>query len=161
MIFREIADLAQSLAPDQRLMGLDLGSKTIGMAVADPGHRVASPVGTIRRKKFTIDVQALATAMTERNAGGLIIGLPLNMDGGEGPRCQATRAFARNLEGAAVVLGAEPKIVFWDERLSTQAVDRMMIEQADLSRAKRAAAIDQMAAAYILQGALDALARGR
>lgn len=133
------------------LFGLDLGEKTIGIAVCDPDRRVATPVETIRRRKFTPDVEQLAKLAEERNVVGLIFGLPLNMDGTEGPRAQSTRAFARNL----------PRILplpcaFWDERLSTAAMDRDLIA-LDTSRAKRAEKIDEMAATFILQGAIDRL----
>jgi putative Holliday junction resolvase len=137
------------------LIGLDLGTKTIGVAVSDPDRRVAAGVETIVRKNFTKDAARLLALATERAAVGLVLGLPINMDGSEGPRAQSTRAFARNL-----VKLTELPIAFWDERLSTAAVERELIA-ADASRAKRAAVIDQHAAAYILQGALDRLARLR
>lgn len=131
--------------------GLDLGTKTIGVAVSDGLRSVASPLLTIRRRKFGLDAQALLAIVAERDLRGLILGLPMNMDGSEGPRCQSTRAFARNLENLT-----DMPISFWDERLSTVAAERAMLE-ADLSRAKRAEAIDHVAAAFILQGALDRL----
>jgi len=134
------------------LLGLDLGSKTIGVAVSDPDRRLAAGVETIARKNFTADAQRLLALAAERNAVGLVLGLPVNMDGSEGPRAQSTRAFARNL---AKLTGLP--IALWDERLSTAAVERAMIA-IDISRTKRAAVIDQHAAAYILQGALDRLA---
>jgi putative holliday junction resolvase len=158
MAIRNPQELKARLARGQRLLGLDLGEKTIGVAVSDPGLRVAAAVTTIRRTKFAQDTAALAQIMRERSIGGLVIGLPINMDGSEGPRCQSVRQFAQNLLNRADILGVEPEITFWDERLSTAAVQRMMIEQADLSRKRRAEAVDKMAAAYILQGALDALA---
>ncbi len=134
-------------------MGLDLGSKTIGLALGDSDHKIATPFDTIRRKKFGVDAAALADILKAENIGGLVMGLPLNMDGSEGPRVQATRAFLRNLEN----LPDFPKlpILLWDERLSTAAVERTLLE-ADTSRAKRAEVIDKMAAAFILQGAIDA-----
>jgi len=135
------------------LIGLDLGSKTIGVAASDPDRRLAAPVETISRKRFAADAARLIALARERSAVGFVLGLPLNMDGSEGPRAQATRAFARNL--AALT---DLPIAFWDERLSTAAVERALIE-ADASRAKRKAVIDQHAAAYILQGALDRLRR--
>lgn len=153
MIHDNIAELVERLDPGQRLFGLDLGAKTIGIAIGDPGHRVASPLTTLARGKFRADAAALFGLMATRAAGGLVIGLPRNMDGSEGPRCQSTRQFAANL----LALRDMP-ILFWDERLSTLAVERAMIA-ADLSRAKRAARIDQAAAAFILQGALDSLKR--
>ncbi len=149
--------LAASRAPGTGLLGLDLGTKTIGIAIADPALRVASPLETIKRKKFGADAERLKTIMDERRIGGLVLGLPLNMDGSEGPRCQATRAFARNLQTSALWPDGHPLIALWDERLSTAAVQRAMIDEADLTRRKRAQAVDMLAAAYILQGALDAL----
>jgi putative Holliday junction resolvase len=149
-----LAELAGRLAPGQRLLGLDLGAKTIGLAISDSALKVASPLETLRRGKFTQDAQALACLCAERQVGGLVLGLPVNMDGSEGPRCQSVRQFAANL---AEVAGLTLPIAFWDERLSTAAVERLLIEEADMSRKRRAAVVDKMAAAYILQGALDAL----
>ncbi len=133
------------------LIGLDLGTKTIGVAASDPDRRLAAPVETIAREKFGADARRILALAAERNAAGFVLGLPINMDGSEGPRAQSTRAFARNL--AALT---ELPIALWDERLSTAAVERALIA-ADASRAKRKAVIDQHAAAYILQGALDRL----
>jgi putative Holliday junction resolvase len=135
------------------LLGLDLGTKTIGVAASDPDRRLASGVETIARKAFTADAARIAELAAERSVVAFVLGLPINMDGSEGPRAQSTRAFARNLAR----LTALP-IALWDERLSTAAVERALIV-ADVSRKKRAAVIDQHAAAYILQGALDRLAR--
>jgi putative holliday junction resolvase len=135
------------------LIGLDLGSKTIGVAVSDPDRKLAAGVKTIARKNFSADAKRLFELTAERRAVGLVLGLPINMDGSEGPRAQSTRAFARNLAKLT-----ELPIALWDERLSTAAVERELIT-ADASRAKRAAIIDQHAAAYILQGALDRLAK--
>jgi len=148
-----LAELRGALAPRQRLLGLDVGQKTIGLAVSDSDFRVATPVDTIRRTKFAADAARLAQLVAERDIGGLVIGLPINMDGSEGPRCQSVRQFAANLLQRVAL-----PIAFWDERLSTAAVTRAMIEQ-DVSRARRAKSVDKMAAAYILQGALDALTR--
>ena len=143
---------AAALMPERgSLLGLDLGTKTIGVAVSDPDRKLAAPVLTIARARFASDAERLLELAAERRAVGFVLGLPLNMDGGEGPRAQATRAFARNL----AKLTALP-IALWDERLSTAAVERVLIE-ADASRRKRKAVIDQHAAAYILQGALDRL----
>jgi len=145
---------AAALLPKRgALIGLDLGSKTIGVAVSDPDRRLAAPVETISRKRFTLDAERLLALAGERQAVGLVLGLPVNMDGTEGPRAQSTRAFARNLAKLT-----ELPIALWDERLSTVAVERALIA-ADASRAQRKAVIDQHAAAYILQGALDRLAR--
>ena len=148
-----LTDLAASLPRGARLVGLDLGTRTIGMAVSDPGRTLASPIGTIRRTKFTPDAKALLALMDERQATALVIGLPVNMDGSEGPRCQSVRAFASDLMRLR-----DLPIAFWDERLSTMAVERAMLS-ADVSRSKRAQAVDSAAAAWILQGALDALSR--
>ena len=148
-----LIDLYARLPRFARLVGVDPGAKTIGVAVSDVERRIASPVETIRRVKFTPDAEKLLALAKKLEAVALIVGLPLNMDGTEGPRAQATRAFARNLDK----MGAPP-ILFWDERLSTAAVTRSLIEQ-DASRARRADVVDRMAAAYILQGALDFMAR--
>ncbi|HEX2448258.1 MAG TPA: Holliday junction resolvase RuvX [Methyloceanibacter sp.] len=148
-----IEDLPPLLAADARLLGLDVGTKTIGMALSDVTRSVATPYHTVRRTKFSEDVSAIEAAIEEHDIGGVVIGLPLNLDGSEGPRVQSTRAFARNLAARIAV-----PILFWDERLSTAAVERHLIE-ADASRKRRAEVIDRMAAAYILQGALDRLKR--
>jgi len=146
-------EVAPLLPARGALIGLDLGSKTIGVAASDPDRRLAAPVETVRRKRFSLDAARLLELAGERGAAGFVLGLPLNMDGSEGPRAQATRAFARNLAR----LTALP-IALWDERLSTAAVERALIS-ADVSRARRKAVIDQHAAAYILQGAIDRLQR--
>ncbi len=145
-------DIAEAFGARGALLGLDLGTKTIGVATSDPDRKLATGVETIARKNFTADAQRLLTLAAERAASGIVLGLPVNMDGSEGPRAQSTRAFARNLAKLT-----ELPIAFWDERLSTAAVERELIA-ADVSRAKRAAVIDQHAAAFILQGALDRLA---
>jgi putative Holliday junction resolvase len=152
VIFEEIADFAAALPAQGALAGLDLGTKTIGVAVSDTSRRVASPLTTIRRRKFTLDAEALLALVAERAIVGLVLGLPRNMDGSEGPRAQSTRAFARNL--ARLV---DLPITFWDERLSTVAAERALLE-ADASRRRRGEVIDHVAAGYILQGALDRLA---
>lgn len=146
-----LVEVAKAWPPRGALLGLDLGTKTIGVAVSDADRRVAAAVETIQRTTFTKDAARLAILADERRAVGIVLGLPLNMDGSEGPRVQATRAFARNLAR----INALP-IGLWDERLSTAAVERQLIE-ADVSRAKRAKSIDQHAAVFILQGALDRL----
>jgi putative holliday junction resolvase len=151
MAVRKLADLPARLAPESRLLGLDLGTKTIGLALSDVRRTIATPMETITRSRFTRDAERLAAIVAEHGVGGLVIGLPVNMDGTEGPRCQSVRQFAAN-----VLERMEMEIAFWDERLSTAAVTRAMIE-ADLSRARRRQAVDKMAAAYILQGALDFL----
>jgi putative Holliday junction resolvase len=148
-----LVDLAPLLPFRGSLMGLDLGTKTIGVASSDPDRRLAAGVETIARKTFSADAKRLMELAAERKTTGFVLGLPINMDGSEGPRAQSTRAFARNLSRLT-----ELPIGLWDERLSTAAVERDLIE-ADVSRRKRAAVIDQHAAAYILQGALDRLQR--
>lgn len=151
----DLQALAAALAPGRRLLALDLGEKTIGMAISDAGLTIASSIGTIQRRKFTLDAQELLRIVDERGIGGLVIGLPVNMNGSEGPRCQSVRQFAANLREIRAI-----PVAFWDERLSTAAVERAMIA-ADLSRKKRKKAVDTAAAAFILQGALDALAFAR
>ena len=151
MICERIEYLAAALPRTGALAGLDLGTKTIGVAVSDGLRRVASPLTVIRRAKFTLDAAALLKIAGDRGLAGLILGLPRNMDGTEGPRAQSTRAFARNLERMTPL-----PIAFWDERLSTVAAERALLE-ADTSRKRRAEVIDQVAAGYILQGALDRL----
>ena len=153
MIHEEIEAFAAALPAAGALAGLDLGDKTIGVAISDARRGVATPVSTIRRKKFGADADALLSLLGEREAVGMVIGLPFNMDGSEGPRCQSTRAFARNLSRLT-----ELPITFWDERLSTVAAERALLE-ADASRRKRGEVIDHVAAGFILQGALDRLAR--
>lgn len=154
MPIRNPAELAALLGRNQRLLGLDVGTKTIGLALSDVSLTIATPFDTIRRTKFTQDAKELMQVVDRQDVGGLVIGLPISMDGSEGPRCQSTRQFAANL----LALRDLP-VAFWDERLSTAAVTRTLLE-ADASRRRRAEVVDKMAAAYILQGALDALRRG-
>ncbi|MFW8636829.1 Holliday junction resolvase RuvX [Cribrihabitans pelagius] len=149
MIHDAFEDFAAALPPMSALMGLDLGTKTIGVAVSDGLGTVATPLETVKRKKFTLDSARLLEIAAARGLGGILLGLPRNMDGSEGPRCQSTRAFARNLSKLA-----ELPIGFWDERLSTVAAERALLE-ADTTRKRRAEVIDHVAASYILQGALD------
>lgn len=151
MICAEIHAFAAALPAKGAIAGLDLGDKTIGVAISDLRRSVASPIETIKREKFTLDAGRLLALLTARDVGAILLGLPLNMDGSEGPRVQSTRAFARNLERLTPM-----PISFWDERLSTVAATRAMLE-ADLSRKQRAQRVDNVAAAYILQGALDRL----
>lgn len=155
MAIRNPADLQQALTAGQRLMGLDVGEKTIGVAVSDTTLFIATPVETLRRGKFAADAERLKALVAIHKVGGIVVGLPVNMDGTEGPRCQSVRAFANNLLGKI-----DLPLAFWDERLSTAAVTRTMID-ADLSRARRAELVDKLAAAYILQGLLDRLRAGR
>ncbi|WP_339109439.1 Holliday junction resolvase RuvX [Thioclava sp. GXIMD4216] len=152
MIFEDITEFAAALPRMGSILGLDLGTKTIGVAGSDMLRSVASPILTIKRTKFTADAEALFRIVAERETCAIILGLPMNMDGSEGPRAQSTRAFARNIARMQ-----DLPIGFWDERLSTVAAERAMLE-ADLSRAKRAERIDNVAASFILQGALDRLA---
>jgi len=148
-----LAEAALHLPARGTLIGLDLGTKTIGVATSDPDRKLATAVETLARKTFTVDAARIIALAAERSAVGFVLGLPINMDGSEGPRAQSTRAFARNLAKLT-----ELPIALWDERLSTAAVERELIA-ADVSRKKRAAVIDQHAAVFILQGALDRLAR--
>jgi putative Holliday junction resolvase len=152
MVFQSLSELIKYLPKKSRLLGLDVGRKTIGLAVSDSDMKIATTVGTIRRSKFTKDVENLDAIITERQVNGLVLGLPISMDGNEGPACQSVRQFAVNLDNIL-----EIGITFWDERLSTSAVERLLIKEADLSRNRRSEIIDKMAAAYILQGALDSL----
>ena len=152
MICPGITEFAAALPPFRAICGLDLGDKTIGVAVSDLRRGISTPIEVIRRTKFTEDAAKLLAILTARNIAGISLGLPLNMDGSEGPRVQSTRAFARNL-----IRLTDLPITFWDERLSTVAATRALLE-ADTSRKRRAEVIDQVAAGYILQGALDRLA---
>ncbi len=148
----DILDFKSALPSGRPVVGLDPGEKTLGVAMSDVTLSIASPLIVIRRAKFTQEAEELFQVMDERGACGAVIGLPVNMDGSEGPRCQSNRALGRNL-----LRLRDLPIAFWDERLSTAAVQRMLTSEADLSRAKRAAVVDRAAAAYILQGALDRL----
>ncbi len=149
-----LPELSERLKRDERLLGLDVGTKTVGLALSDVMRRIATPLETIRRTKFSADAARLLELARQHGVGGFVIGLPVNLDASEGPRAQSTRAFARNL-GALTEL----PMAFWDERLSTAAAERALLE-ADTSRKRRAEVIDKMAAAYILQGALDRLNYG-
>jgi putative Holliday junction resolvase len=149
----EINEIKFHLKKGERLLGLDLGSKTIGLALSDIRLTIASPMETIKRKKFTQDAERLLTIIKEQNVGGLVLGLPKNMDGSEGPRCQSTRQFAKNMAEKTDI-----PISFWDERLSTIAVTRTLIE-ADASRKRQGELVDKLAASYILQGVLDNLSK--
>jgi putative Holliday junction resolvase len=148
-------ELGATVPPGKRLLGLDLGTKTIGLALSDATLTIATAMGTLAKAKFTADAAEIARLVAEHDVGGIVIGLPVNMDGSEGPRAQSARQFAANLAGRVPV-----SIALWDERLSTAAVTRTLIE-ADASRHRRRALTDKLAAAYILQGALDYLARRR
>lgn len=152
MITASASEFRETLPAGGRLLGLDLGTKTIGTALCDAGWTFASPAALIRRRKFTQDKAALVELIAAQKVAGIVLGLPLNLDGSESPRSQSTRAFARNITDLGPIL-------LWDERWSTVAVERVMIEQ-DMSRAKRAERIDSLAAAHILQAAIDALTAG-
>ena len=151
MIHDDVSAFAAALPRMRALIGLDLGDKTIGVAVSDSMLSVATPLETVRRRKFTLDAARLAELIAARSIGGIVLGLPRNMDGSEGPRCQSTRAFARNFTRLTPL-----PLIFWDERLSTVAAERALLE-ADTSRRRRAEVIDHVAAGYILQGLLDRL----
>ena len=156
MPIRNPADLLAELPEKSCLLGLDAGEKTIGLAISDPGLSIASPLETVMRgRKASADYAKVAALVQARNVGGFVLGLPVNMDGSAGPRAQATRAFARNL-----LAQIDLPLVLWDERMSTQAVTRALLD-ADMSRAKRAEVVDKMAAAFILQGYLDWVRIGR
>lgn len=152
MILPDIETFLAALPPNRAIAGLDLGTMTIGVAISDLRRQVATPVEVIRREKFTIDATRLLALLQARGAFGIVLGLPLNMDGSSGPRVQSTEAFARNLEKLC-----DLPITYWDERLSTVAAERALLE-ADMSRKRRKEVIDQVAAGYILQGALDRMA---
>ena len=152
----DILSLRSTVGPGQRLLGLDVGAKTVGLAISDATLTVATPVEVLRRTKFERDAARLMELIEARNVGALVIGLPINMDGSEGRRCRSVRQFSANLLGRIDI-----PVAFWDERLSTAAVERMLIEEADLSRKRRSTVVDKLAAAYILQGALDAIAGPR
>lgn len=152
MAVLDLLDLPGVVPAGAPLVGLDLGERTIGVAVSDTSRTIASPLELIRKSQFTRDAHALFQLMEGRGAAGIVIGLPVNMDGTEGPRCQSSRAFARNL-----LRLRDMPIAFWDERLSSVAVNRVLIGEGDVTRARRAALVDKLAAAWILQGALDRL----
>ncbi len=156
MAIIEPAELKTALPSGRRLLGLALGSKTIGLAISDSSLAVASPLETIRRKKFTTDAEALMALIDERSIGALVLGLPKNMDGSEGPRAQSTRQFAANL-----LEKIDISITFWDERLSTAEVERVLIDEAGMTRKRRGEVVDKMAAGVILQNVLDFLHNAR
>jgi putative holliday junction resolvase len=149
-------ELKAALGPGRRLAGLDVGTKTVGIAISDLTLFLASPLSTVRRTKFAGDAAELEKVVAQERIGGVVIGLPVNMDGSEGPRCQSVRQFVANLQARPQPMWRDMPMLLWDERLSTAAVTRTLIE-ADASRRKRAEVVDKMAAAYILQGVLDAL----
>ncbi len=138
-----------------RLLGMDLGTKTIGLSVSDPAQTIATPLKTIQRTKFSRDIEELGSVIKDFDIGGYVLGLPLNMDGTEGPRCDASRSFADELTNYPQIVGTNPWIALWDERLSTVSVEDFLVESVDMSRTKRKQVIDKLAAQVILQGALD------
>ena len=148
----EPSEMKSALPPRGRLLGFDLGTKTIGLAVSDSMLMVSSPLETLRRTKFTADAEKLLALIAEKGVGGLVLGLPRNMDGSEGPRAQSTRAFANNMAGKV-----DLPITFWDERLTTAEAERVLIDQADMNRKRRGEVIEKMAASIILQNYLDFL----
>ena len=155
MALLDLPSLKAALARDQRLMGLDVGTKTVGVALSDVSRAIATPLETIERKKFAATAARIVALIDAHGVGGLIIGLPLQMDGSEGPRCQSVRDFA-----AELLKRRDLPAAFHDERFSTAAVERMLIDEADMSRKRRAEVVDRAAAAYILQGALERMAQG-
>ncbi len=150
MAVMELAELKARVTGEQRLMGLDLGTKTIGVALSDVSRTVASPLQALKHTKFTEDARQLMAMIDEHDVGGIVIGLPVSMDGTEGPKCQSARTFGINFNKKLDI-----PIAFWDERLSTAAVERMLVSDVDMTRKRRAEVVDKLAAAYILQGALD------
>ncbi len=152
MAVTEIDRIKSALKPGQRLLGLDVGAKTVGLALSDSRLAIASPADTLKRGKFADDARRLARLIEAEDVGALIVGLPIEMSGREGRRCQSVRQFADNL-----LKVVDLPVAFWDERLSTAAVERLLVDEADMSRKRRAEVVDKMAAAYILQGALDAM----
>jgi putative Holliday junction resolvase len=154
MAIVDIRELRAQVPAGRRILGLDPGTKTLGVAVSDVSGRLATPLETIRRTRFKADAERLCRIVAEHGVGGMVIGLPVSMDGSEGPRCQSVRQFAENF--LAVL---DLPVAFWDERLSTAAVERFLVEEADMTRRRRAQVIDRAAAAYILQGALDLMGR--
>lgn len=152
-----LKDIHASVPTYRRLLGLDMGEKTIGVAVCDPMHSIATPLHTIQRVKFTKDIEELHKTIREFEIGGYVIGYPVNMDGTEGPRCQSVRHFAEELVKYPQIVGINPWIALWDERLSTASVDRFLVDDVDMSRTKRKQVVDKLAAQFILQGALDFL----
>ncbi len=150
-----LKDIIDQIPQNIRLLGMDPGSKTIGLAVSDPAHSIATPLKTVRRTKFTKDIEVLHEVIEEYEIGGFVLGYPVNMDGSEGPRCQSVRDFALEMENHADIFGDNPWIALWDERLSTETVEGFLVESVDMSRTKRKQVIDKLAAQHILQGALD------
>ena len=152
-----LKDIVSKVPTGKRLLGLDIGTKTIGLALSDSSHNIATPLRTVQRKKFTLDIHNMKKEIDEFAVGGYILGFPLNMDGTEGPRCQSVRHFAEEMRNHPEIFGVNPWIAFWDERLSTAAVEDFLIETVDMRRTKRKQIVDALAAQLILQGALEYL----
>lgn len=150
-----LKNMRDSVPSYKRLLGLDIGEKTIGLALSDPMHSIATPLLVVERTKFTKDILELEKTIREYGIGGYVLGYPVNMDGTEGPRCQSVRHFAEELVKYPAIVGSDPWIAFWDERLSTASVDRFLVDDVDMSRTKRKQVVDKLAAQFILQGALD------
>lgn len=155
----KLADMLGTRPQKARLLGMDIGTKTIGLAVSDSGHSIATPLKTIQRTKFTKDVEEFKFVIADYEIGGYVLGLPLNMDGTEGPRCDAVRSFADEMQKYPQIFGTSPWIALWDERLSTASVEDFLVETVDMSRTKRKQVVDKLAAQVILQTALDFMAR--
>lgn len=156
-----LKDMAATAPSFKRLLGLDIGEKTIGLALSDPMQSIATPLQVINRTKFTKDILELEKVIKEFSIGGYVLGYPVNMDGTEGPRCQSIRHFAEELQKYPQIVGTNPWISLWDERLSTASVDRFLVDDVDMSRTKRKQVVDKLAAQFILQGALDFLGMTR
>jgi putative holliday junction resolvase len=158
-VIGELKNIRASVPKNVRLLGMDIGTKTIGLALSDPAHSIATPLKTIQRTKFTKDIEELKPLIHDYEIGGYVLGFPLNMDGSQGPRCEAVRHFAQEMEKYPQHFGTSPWIALWDERLSTAAVEDFLVDTVDMSRTKRKQVIDKLAAQLILQGALDFMAR--
>ena len=154
-------DIVGSRPDKARLLGMDIGTRTIGLAICDPGQSIATPLRLIERIKFTKDIEIMRPIIKDYEIGGYVLGYPLNMDGTAGPRCQSIRHFAQEMENHPQVFGTNPWIALWDERLSTAAVDDFLVETVDMSRTKRKQVVDKLAAQHILQGALDFMGMSR
>lgn len=154
-----LKDIVAQVPARKRLLGLDIGTRTIGLALSDSSHNIATPLRTVRRTKFTLDIQDMKKEIDRFEVGGYILGFPINMDGTEGPRCQSVRHFAEEMRNHPEIFGPNPWIALWDERLSTAAVEDFLIETVDMRRTKRKQIIDALAAQHILQGALDFLSQ--
>lgn len=156
-----LSEIIDRLPDQKRLLALDLGTKTIGLALSNPDYTIATPLKTINRTKFTRDIEELNTVIKDYEVGGFVMGLPLNMDGTEGPRCDAVKSFAHEMTNYPQIVGTDPWIALWDERLSTVSVEDFLVETVDMSRTRRKQVVDKLAAQHILQGALDFIQSAR